>query len=209
MSRYSRSLVRWGIAGLVLTSAVILPPTTQAQLATRLFGDGSVRVFCDGSVRNFCDGSVRGACDGSVRVLGSGPVRLTAGQTIRFSYLLPAVQKVRGVVIFVNQLGETVATRDLVPGGSSSTPFGDFAFNVGFDERGVPVLQDGQSTSELKNTEEVGILIGLLLPAVQKASDLDGRLRTGSAQVVSRQTGDIVAMLPYVEQDRCVWARVR
>ena len=110
------------------------------------------------------------------RAYSSGPIRMLDGEHVTFGLLLPAVNKARSQATFslLGGDGTTLFTGAPAPGGTSFLDVTFHAKPVG--NRTGPSFE---ITSGIGNPDFVpagtdGILIGLLLPAVQRNGQLAG-----------------------------------
>jgi hypothetical protein len=133
------------------------------------------------------------------RAFGAGPVGLGRSQTARIGLLLPAVQRAT-VRLIVLDRGDVLFHTD-VPVKATESGFFDVFFDVAVDGRGDVNITDGTSNTLAGSFGEQGgqvsVLIGLLLPAVQKLPDSANHM-TASLQVLG--DGSVRLALPFIEQ---------
>ena len=137
---------------------------------------------------------------GSVRVLSVGPVRIADGGSAETRLLLPAVRRGHFQVAFVGEDGQVLARVDLQPPARSAALHFPVTFHLSFAQ-GQLGITDG--TSNIHSGESSGIiaiLIGLLLPAVQRDPGLFAGAHAASFQLFD-PNGQTVLLLPYIEQD--------
>ena len=141
--------------------------------------------------------------DGSVRYASAGMIGLNSTQGILIGLLLPAVQRARANIKIVDSDGDTLFTKTVgIPQGFDKDLFG-LNFKITTDDKGIIAINDGTTQEvigDITTSEHVGILIGLLLPAVQKVRDPVNRQHVGSVQIFDKRTGAIDAILPFIEQ---------
>ncbi len=108
---------------------------------------------------------------GTPDVYGAGPIRLQDGEKILIGLLLPAVQKVRAnaQLVLTDAQGKTIFSA--VPDTGKPTYY-DITFHakpVGGANGASIEVAHGSAPPVVISVDPAGILIGLLLPAVQKS----------------------------------------
>ncbi len=113
------------------------------------------------------------------RIFSSGFITLGEGETAGIGLLLPAVQKVRSAahMTFRGPNGRLLFSTPLAGPSTNSNSFFDVFFDVTYHRApsanvGVLVFKDGKTGEVLMEAPSPdGILIGLLVPAVQRNSN--------------------------------------
>jgi hypothetical protein len=161
-------------------------------------------------------GSDIGFCDGSVRTLTAGPFTFGPNDSAKSRILLPAVQRARATVSVVDSHGNVLYTQefsntDPATGAAGKLlpavkPYFGVAFDLSMDERGTLMFGDGSvrtAIGSFQSPEDLSVLIGLLLPAVQRIHDAPSRASWGSVQFTGDHFGT-GQLLPYLEHPNLV-----
>src|SRR5260221_193062 len=91
------------------------------------------------------------AADGSVRFASSGPVSLSQDQGALIGLLLPAVQRMRATIYFVNGKGQLLATRMFTLPEDYKNPFFGVSYDLRLGENGDILLGDGSVRTSIGN----------------------------------------------------------